>query len=98
MGNYKMGVYSIQTSHFPNFTAISTKLSAGNHHLGQQFLQYGRSCIQPGLHYFLNRFRGDLNSSIAAFKAARLIILQKITEMQLVVSAIDALTSFSFPS
>ena len=61
---------SIQTGHFPNLTDISAKLSAGNHHLGQQFLQYGRSCIQPGLDYFLNRFRGDLSSSVAAFKAA----------------------------
>jgi len=59
-------------------------------------LQYGRSCVQPGLDYFLDRFRGDLRSSVTAFKATRLLIPQKITEMQPDASAIDALTAFPF--
>jgi len=87
---------SMQTGHYPNLTAVSAQLSAGNLSLVQQFLQYGRSYVQPGLDYFLDRFRGDLRSSVTAFKAARLFVPQKITEMQPDASAIDALTAFPF--
>ena len=86
----------IRTGHFPNLSAISAKLSMGNLLLGQQFLAYGRSCVQPGLDYFLTRFTEDLSSSVAAFKAARLCIPQKVTEMQPDADAIDALAAFPF--
>jgi len=86
---------SMQTGHYPNLTAVSAQLSAGNLSLVQQFLQYGRSYVQPGLDYFLDRFR-DLRSSVTAFKATRLFVPQKITEMQPDASAIDALTAFPF--
>ena len=88
----------IGTGHFPNLTAISAKLSMGNLLLGQQLLAYGRSCVEPGLDYFLTRFTKDLSSSVAAFKAARLCIPQKIIEMRPDANAIDALAAFPFLS
>ena len=86
----------IQTAYFPNLTAVSGRLSHGNGTLTQQLVQYGRSCVQPGLDYFLARFNQDLSESVAAFKAARLCIPQKITEMQPDANAIDALSAFPF--
>ncbi len=86
----------IRTAHFPNLTAVSTKLSAGNSTLLQRYVQYGRACVQPGLQYFLTRFTQELKDSVAAFKAARLCVPQKVTEMKPDASAIDALAKFPF--
>ena len=86
----------IQTAHFPNLVAVAARLSAGNLSLGQQFMQYGRDCIEPGLQYFHTRFAEDLSDSVAAFKAARLCVPQKVIETQPDANAIDALAAFPF--
>ena len=84
----------IQTAHFPNLVAVAARLSAGNLSLGQQFMQYGHDCIEPGLQYFYTRFTEDLSDSVAAFKAARLCVPQKVIEIQPDANAIDALAAF----
>ena len=84
----------IRTAYFPNLTAVSSRLSAGSPTKCQQFEQYGRCCVQPGLNYFLTKFTEDLSDSVAAFKAARLFVPQIITEMQPDANAIDALAAF----
>ena len=67
----------IRTAYFPTLTAVSARLSAGNSTLTQQLLvQYGRTCMQPGLQYFLTQFTKDLIDSVAAFKVARLCVPQ----------------------
>ena len=86
----------IRTAHFPNLSAISTKIAGGNHTRLQQFEQYGRLCVKPGLDYFVTKFTQDLSDSVAAFKAARLFVPQKVTEMQPTANAIDDLTVFPF--
>ena len=62
----------------------------------QQFEQHGRFCVQPGLNYFLTKFTQDLSDSVAAFKAARLFVPQKVAEMQPNANAIDDLAVFPF--
>ena len=86
----------IKTAYFPNLTAVSAKLSAGNPARSQQFEQYGRLCVQPGLDYFLTKFTQDLSDSVAAFKAARLFVPQKVAEMQPKANAVDDLAVFPF--
>ena len=39
----------IRTAHFPSLSAISTKIAESNHTRLQQFEQYGRLCVKPGL-------------------------------------------------
>ena len=86
----------IRTAHFPNLTAVSTRLSAGNPARSQQFEQYGRLCVKPGLDYFLTKFNCDLSDSVAAFKAARLFVPQKVTKMRPTANSIDDLAVFTF--
>ena len=52
--------------------------------------------MQPGLDYFLTKFTQDLSDSVAAFKAARLFVPQKVVEMQSKANAIDYLAVFPF--
>lgn len=52
--------------------------------------------MQPGLNYFLTKFTEDLSDSVTAFKAARLFVPQKITEIQPDSTAIDALAALPF--
>ena len=86
----------IRTAYFPNLSAISARLAGGNHARLQQFEQYGHLCVKPGLDYFVTKFTQDLGVSVAAFKAARLFVPQKVTEMQPDAYAIDGLAVFPF--
>ena len=87
---------AIRTAHFPNLTALSTKLSSGNATLAQQYEQYGRNCVQPGMQYFLTRFTQDLKESVEAFKAARLFVPHRALEIRPDSNAINNFTSFPF--
>ena len=87
---------AIRTAHFPNLRALSTKLSASNATLAQQYEQYGHNCVQPGMQYFMTRFTQDLKESVDAFKAARLFVPRRIVEMQPDANSIDGLVAFPF--
>ena len=82
----------IRTAYFPNLSAISARLTGGNRARSQQFEQYGRLCVKPGLYYFVTKFTQDLSDSVATFKAAR----PQVTEMQPDANAIDGLAVFPF--
>ena len=55
---------------YPNLQAIAQNLSGGNSVVVQQLVDNGKACIAPGLQYFHDRFSGELNESVASFKAA----------------------------
>ena len=80
----------IRTAYFPNLSAVSARLAGGNHARSQPL------CMKPGLDYFVTKFTQDLSVSVAAFKAARLFVPQKVTEMQPNANAIDGLAVFPF--
>ena len=53
---------AIQSAHFPNLVAVAKKLSTrGNMAQPQQFIQYGKSCVSPGLEYYTTKFTEDLS-------------------------------------
>ena len=81
--------------HNLNVTGVTRQLSAGNSVTMNQMVQYVLSCIQPGLQHFTTQLGHSLRDPLAAFKAARLLNLQKVAEMLLTVSEVDDLTSFS---
>ena len=88
---------AIQSAHFSNLVAVAKKLSTrGNTAQPQQFIQYGKSCVSPGLEYYTTKFTEDLSESVAAFKAARLFVPQKLLDLKPDASAIDALAAFPF--
>lgn len=61
----------IQVGHYPNVQAIIQTLGTDSTRL-QQWCDYAKSCKNPGLQYFLQKFSQELRESVAAFKAARL--------------------------
>ena len=88
---------AIQSAHFPDLVAVAKKLSTrGNTAQPQQFIQYGKSCVSPGLEYYTTKFTEDLSESVAAFKAACLFVPQKLLDLKPDASAIDALAAFPF--
>ena len=44
----------IQVAHDPNLQAIAQMLSGGSLVVIQQWVDYGKACITPGLQYFLD--------------------------------------------
>ena len=57
---------------------------------------YALQCVQPGLNYFHQHLNGCLQSPLAAFKAARLFLPQKVQQMQPDILSVDSLASFPF--
>ena len=70
----------------PNFMPSqysSCCLSAGNAVNAQQWLQYAKQCVEPGLTYFHEKFTEKLSASVAAFEAAWLFLPCKISKIQI---------------
>ena len=87
----------IQNAHFPNLIAVAKKLGGGDHTTRtKQLIQYGMSCVSPGLEYYGTKFSEDLAESVAAFKAARLFVPQKVLDLKPDAAAVDTLASFPF--
>ena len=88
----------INVQHFPNLLAVAQTLSPGSASRRQQWIDYGKACVAPGLQYFNDKFSqsGELGGSVAAFKAARLVWPQKMVEMQPTSIDIDELQTFPF--
>lgn len=59
----------IQVAHYPNVQAIAQPLSGGSQVVLQQWVDYAKACITPGLQYFLDMFSQELSGSVGAFKA-----------------------------
>ena len=47
----------IHVQHYPNLLAVAQKISGCNPALKQQWVDYGKSCVAPGLH---DKFSGEL--------------------------------------
>ena len=86
----------IQVGHYPNVRAIAPTLSGGSPVTVQQWVEYTNTCIKPGLQYFLDKFSQELSGSVAAFKAARLFLPQKVVELKPDAAAVDSLQAFPF--
>ena len=87
---------SIQVGHYPNVQAVARTLSGGSPVTLQQWVEYVNTCIKPGLQYFLDKFSQELSGSVAAFKAVRLFLPQKVVELKPDAAAVDSLQAFPF--
>ena len=79
----------IHIQHYPKLEAVAQELSGAAS--AQQWVDYGKACVAPGLQYFHGKFSGELGEGVAAFKAARLVCPQKVVEMQPNAQDVDAL-------
>ena len=73
----------IQVGHYPNVQAIAQELSGRTPALLQQWVDYAKACVRPGLQYSLDKFTQELRGTVAAFKAAaRLFLPLKVVELK----------------
>ena len=86
----------IQVGYYPNVQAIAQTLSGGSPAVAQQWVDYAKTCVRPGLQYFLTKFSEELSGSVAAFKAARLFDPQKVVGLKPDAAAVDSLQAFPF--
>jgi len=47
---------AINLAHYPNLNAIARELSGGNPVTQQQFEAYGKSCVEPAIQYYREKF------------------------------------------
>ena len=84
----------IQEGHYPNVQAIIETLGTNSTQI--QWCDYAKSCINPGLQYFLQKCSQELKESVAAFKAARYFLPQKVVELKPDAETVDTLHAFPF--
>ena len=91
---------AVHVAHYPNVKVVCQKLSQGNVSLQQQLLLHSQKCLQPGYDYYLLHLNGCLMVvPLAAFKAARLFVPQRVHELQPELpdsSTVDSLAVFPF--
>ena len=61
---------AVDLAYYPNLNAIARELCSGNHTVQQQLLNYGQSCVQPGIQYYRDRLNDSMMVPLKAFKAA----------------------------
>lgn len=59
-------------------------------------MQYAKTCVAPAYEYFQQKFDGELKPQVEAFKAARIFLPCKASEMKPTTSDIDQLKCFNF--
>ena len=87
---------AIHVAHYPNVEAVSQRIAQAHSYSKQQLLAYSKQCIQPAYQYYTDRIYGCLKEPLAAFKAARLFVPQRIQELQPDANTIDSLVAFPF--
>lgn len=73
---------------------VAQALSNGSQEVFQQWVSYGKSCIQPGLQYFLDKFSHELGGCVSAFKAAQLCLPSRVKHPT--ADTVDMLKVFPF--
>lgn len=89
---------AVRIAHYPNVGRVAQVLSKGQSQVVQQLVEYAISCVQPGLTYIQDKLKSELLPQVNAFKAARLLHPNKVSEMQPDLVAVDALSAFPFLS
>lgn len=69
----------IHTEHVPNVRALAQKLThqPPSHPLHEQWVNYARQCVAPGLDYMKRQVATSLKEALSVFKACRLFSPQK---------------------
>ena len=92
---------SIRVAHFPNTSQVVNQLTNGEANavaLTQQYTHYAKSCVQPGFDYLQEKFYGDLNPAVTAFKAARLFCPHQVKDLQPNARDVESISAFPFLS
>ena len=73
---------AIQVRHLPITAAIAKTVATPAK--TEDWMDYAVSCVQPGFEYFESKFGddGELQSTVAAYKSARLFLPGKVTDFQ----------------
>ena len=87
---------SIRTAHLPNTEAVIRAIAGSNSTASEQLMLYAKNCVKPGLSYYQDRFTGALSNVVAAFKAGRLFLPGKVSEIKPDAAVIDTLKAFPF--
>ena len=86
----------ICVANFPNLQTVARQIIAGNQHVKQQHIAYGRAAVKPGFDYLSPLLNGNLKPPMEVVKAARLFSLQKVTQLQPDATTLDGLQVLPF--
>ena len=79
---------AVAVQHYPN--------TEGNHEMYQQLMAQAKACIQPGLHFYLQKFSVQFHSTVRAFKAARLCCPVQVQHLNPTAASLEEFRNFPF--
>ena len=89
---------AIASRYYPNVEAVANSLFPTSPVNANALIQYGISCVQPGIRYFEERYSSDSDFPVNVFKGARFFSPFKVHDLQPVAGDVDLLGAIPFLS
>ena len=87
---------AIAVDSYPNTLAVARQIADGDDALCTQLVAQAKSCIQPGLQFYQEKFSGQFYEIVRAFKAARLSCPIKVQSLNPTAASRQELRNFPF--
>jgi hypothetical protein len=87
---------AVAVQHYPNTEAVAREIANGNHEMYQQLMAQAKACIQPGLHFYQQKFSVQFHSTVRAFKAARLCCPVQVQHLNPTAASLEEFRNFPF--
>ena len=87
---------AVAVQHYPNTEAVARAIANGNHEMYQQMMAQAKACIQPGLHFYQQKFSVQFHSTVRAFKAARLCCPVQVQHLNPTAAFLEEFRNFPF--
>ena len=87
---------AIAIESYPNTEAKAHEHAGGNMVLYNQLVAQAKACINPGFHFYQQKFSVQLHDTVRAFKAAHLCCPMQVQALQPTAASVQELKQFSF--
>ena len=88
--------HAVAVEHYPNTAAVARQIADGNDAMYQQLTARAKACIQPGLHFYQQKFSVQFRSTVCAFKAARLCCPVQVQNRNPTAASLEEFRDFPF--
>ena len=87
---------AVAVGHYPSTTAVAQEIASGNAALQNQLVAQAKACIQPGLHFFQQKFSVQFHTVARAFKAARLCCPIQVQVLKPTADSLEEFRNYPF--
>ena len=87
---------SAAVEHYPNTAVVARQIADGDDARYQQLMAQAKPCIQPGLHFFQQKFSVQFHGTVRAFKVARFCCPEQVQHLKPTADCLEEFQNFPF--